>query len=184
MFSRGFINIRDNLTNLQPHLAQFNDLICDLWSREVCPSLKSFEFNSSNSSTTDLFDPTLFENFNAQNDDNNDAPAAADDEEDPYAPDPNYNNDYDGGYGGYDDDDDGGYSHDGDMASVHGGDMVGNDGGITGAGVEGLPGRNFVVNMKENDDDMFSYFDAQMLRSWAGPEHYRMRPLRSELLFS
>lgn len=38
--------------------------------------------------------------------------------------------------------------------------------------------QGFVMNMKEEDENMFGYFDTQMMRSWAGPEHYRLRPIR------
>jgi hypothetical protein len=35
----------------------------------------------------------------------------------------------------------------------------------------------FVPAMADSEENIFSYFDTRMLRNWAGPSHWRSRPL-------
>lgn len=37
--------------------------------------------------------------------------------------------------------------------------------------------KTFIASMAEEKDALFSYFDAKLLRQWAGPEHWKMRPV-------
>jgi hypothetical protein len=41
----------------------------------------------------------------------------------------------------------------------------------------GVPGEYFVPAMADSEENIFSYFDTRMLRNWAGPSHWRSRPL-------
>lgn len=38
--------------------------------------------------------------------------------------------------------------------------------------------------ISSGQDSLFSYFDTTMLRNWAGPEHWRSRPLRGDYALS
>ncbi|KAJ3278189.1 hypothetical protein HK104_002576 [Borealophlyctis nickersoniae] len=145
----------------------FEPSLSQIWEQDVCPSLKSFEFSGGNSS----FDFGKLAEFGGT------AGGGATDFG-------TYDDDAGLGFDDGDDDDFGG-----DDAGLFGGDGGFGDGGEGGVGDFGfgdvgpgnpLPDKDFVMMMSNEEDNVFSYFDTAMLRSWAGPEHWRSRPVKKD----
>lgn len=133
--------------------ARFGNNLKNMWDQQICPTLKEFEFGSSNSGWT------LFNNSSTLNMPFVDDPH---DEVNPFeANEPLHPT--------FDDD-----SDDGELADE--------DNAISGIGGISFPETAIVMTMSNEQDNVFSYFDTAMLRSWAGPEHWRSRPLQSMYL--
>ncbi len=62
-----------------------------------------------------------------------------------------------------------------DDMSDHGGDPMPPSMGSVGGNP--MLQKTFIASMAEEKDALFSYFDAKLLRQWAGPEHWKMRPI-------
>ncbi len=136
------INAKMDLFKLK---AKFSYYLQDLFHRELCPSLHSFEFNAGVTDLKlDLFDkPDLFAV------DDGDVFEGYDDMAMDYGPEP------------VDDLSD----HDEDVPMVE---------------ADYANHRKVILSMKNDgpDDDIFSYFESGMMKNWAGPEHWKLRPLK------
>ena len=170
-------------------LVKFGSLLATIQQRDVCPSLKSFEFSTENASAALPFDPSKLipdqnpsetkcsevQNGSTGHDITND-----DDEEDPFAA---YDDTPLVGFGNGE----GGEEDMMDDEFVEGPERV-TDGQIGGKDLsntqqqqsqqEFVPGTlgetHYIISNEAEDDDLFSYFDSQMRRGWAGPEHWRV----------
>lgn len=40
---------------------------------------------------------------------------------------------------------------------------------------------SYFMRMTNEKDDMFSYFDQALLKNWAGPEHWKLKPIKGKL---
>ncbi|KAJ3188888.1 hypothetical protein HDU85_004602 [Gaertneriomyces sp. JEL0708] len=135
--------------------ARFAESLKTIWDKEICPSLKGFEFSSSTTSWMPSFTET----------------SAFDD---PFA-----------NIGSYDDvsDDDpdsfGDAYPEGDHAAMGAGDvsMMSGVGDGTGEMANPFADPEVVLAMNHTEDSVFSYFDTAMMRGWAGPEFWRSKPL-------
>ncbi|KAJ3150236.1 hypothetical protein HDU89_003325 [Geranomyces variabilis] len=138
--------------------ARFADTFSSLWDQEVCPSLNHFEFSDS---TAAMPFPQMssFDDLSERL-----ANDMSDDDDDDFGGHANYDDNpfYDSGNA----DASISFREDRDIVSTIG---PGNP----------LPDSAVVV-MGKGEDSIFSYFDSALMRSWAGPEHWRPRPLAKE----
>ncbi|KAI9090553.1 condensin complex component cnd2 [Phlyctochytrium arcticum] len=142
---------------------RFKDRLANLWNQEICAPLRDFEFGSSGSDFVfNLPDSNGDGDAFAGSTKNNAWMNDFDDDGD----------DFGGGGEGYDDqyisgdglaDKSANFEHIANMSFVEG----------AGGDMEASGGMGFA----DNASSMFSYFDAAMIKSWAGPEHWRSRPL-------
>ncbi|KAJ1967005.1 hypothetical protein H4R35_006839 [Dimargaris xerosporica] len=149
-----------------PDLARANEL-------DVCPSLKNFEFSKDDSLDIALLKHTLFDDSDDEEQSNSlktDAHPLLDD--DGGAASPFGTGDDDGGMGwGF-----GGDDGDGD---------TGGDGAALGStGAEGqdrctahaADQPQLMLTTAPDEHDIFSYFDSKLIKSWAGPDHWKLHP--------
>ncbi|KAF0520509.1 condensin complex component Cnd2 [Gigaspora margarita] len=133
-----------------------------LFTKDICPSLKSFEFS---------VDIGFLTRRGSDDDDNEDR----EDQEDQVITDDiigddNYPDFFDDNFlsgeegGGGDDDDDG-------ISGI----FEGFDGGPR-EPRERIPEKDYIMAMANNTNDTFQYFDSAFLRNWAGPEHWKLKP--------
>ncbi|KAJ3154952.1 hypothetical protein HDU86_004471 [Geranomyces michiganensis] len=138
--------------------ARFAQTFSSLWDQEVCPSLKHFEFSSDSSAAMPFPHMSSFDELSERL-----ANDMSDNDDDHFDGDANDDNPfYDGGNA----DVSSGFCEDRNIVSAIG---PGNP----------LPDSAVVV-MGKGEDSIFSYFDSALMRSWAGPEHWRSRPLARE----
>ncbi|TPX55552.1 hypothetical protein PhCBS80983_g05222 [Powellomyces hirtus] len=135
--------------------ARFAGTLNTIWQQEVCPSLKQFEFSSESSlampfSHSSAFDDA-FEDDNFNDDEEDDNPFY--DEGNSYVS--------NGGGGGL------------EIGEFDEANIVSS----MGPGMGGIGDAALVMMMGKGEDNIFSYFDTAMMRSWAGPEHWRSRPV-------
>ncbi|KAJ1983246.1 hypothetical protein H4R34_001402 [Dimargaris verticillata] len=149
-----------------PDLARASEL-------DVCPSLKNFEFSKDDSLDIALLKHTLFDN--------------SDDEEqaNPLESDAHPLLDDDGGaaspFGAGDDDGGMGWGFGGDDGE---GDTGGDGAALGSAGAEGQDGYvahaadqpQLTLTTASDEHDIFSYFDSKLIKSWAGPDHWKLHP--------
>ncbi|RKO87660.1 condensin complex subunit 2/barren [Blyttiomyces helicus] len=142
----------------------FHEALSGLWDQAICAPLDSFEFNSSDSAASLPFDlKTSDDAFNYDDL----GPLDVDDDD----------GDVGGGaaydYGGGDD-----FNNGDPEGELHVGRASADDMpvGFSFGGSAGLP----IANQEE---DLFSYFDSALLRNWAGPEHWRSRPVKKDKEF-
>ncbi|KAJ1547540.1 hypothetical protein HK096_002473, partial [Nowakowskiella sp. JEL0078] len=145
----------------------------DIWKRDLCPSLKDFKFNSKDVPTlnSDLFKlADLSDNWQSTEYDKYDDDG---DEEMPFQ---------NGGTDDYDDDNDNAIGF--EVGFVDRFDEIGN-------AVENdiqIPNLRELVqpvvtkmiddDSKEDEETVLTYFDQAVLKSWAGPEHWRPQRVR------
>ncbi|KAI8817548.1 condensin complex subunit 2/barren [Fimicolochytrium jonesii] len=142
---------RIDISKLQ---ARFADTFQTIWQQDICPSLKTFEFNSSStiglptSDESSAFDMSALERALDEDPDLNPV---------------------------YMDDDD-------DSAGRFGMDVNGEHSVM----IDGFgPGNPLLEDVAigmtmGQDENMFSYFDTAMMKNWAGPEHWRLRPVQKD----
>ena len=153
-----------------------------LWTKTICPSLKGFSFSNSNADF-ELGD-SISDPFPSKELGSGHEIPFSEDESDHEGLDP---------FGDYDDKLEG---LDGEVSIDSLGeenrlDDISRDGqfnllepGVdlprkSLGGMAGAPSRqDLLTHLREEDQDMFSYFDGQMMKNWAGPEHYRARRIR------
>ncbi|RKP34674.1 condensin complex subunit 2/barren [Dimargaris cristalligena] len=158
----------------------FNELAKNT-EKDVCTALRDFQFSKVDSLDIAMLKQSLL-------DDPNDPNADGLDGEDQTNPllDPPLGYD-DGPCGGDDDDDDDGtgFAFGDDIADAEDGAFSGQANTLDGAEMvsghaagDGLAPPLALVDTQEND--IFSYFDAKLIKSWAGTDHWKLHPaLRS-----
>ncbi|TPX69953.1 hypothetical protein SpCBS45565_g01987 [Spizellomyces sp. 'palustris'] len=129
--------------------ARFLDNLTDIWDQDVCSTLKGFEFTSSTGSWTPFPENSAFDFDFSTPDDEADESSPFDDERSQSI------------YGNYEERE----SFDGVTEQER---RVSASGPLSGAAI--------LMTMGRADDNIFSYFDTAMSRSWAGPEHWRALP--------
>ncbi|TPX46845.1 hypothetical protein SeMB42_g03548 [Synchytrium endobioticum] len=173
--------------------SDFGATLATIWNRDICPSLKSFEFSTVNASAGLPFDPSKLipdrppvdkdsngvpsgnENNHSMNDDDSDDDPFAAYDDTPHSG----LGSGDGGHGDLimDEDIAPGIDMEEDMGSHDVNDQAHVDQQQT-EFVKGTLGEaHYVISNEPEDDGLFSYFDSQMKKGWAGPEHWRMRAM-------
>lgn len=148
--------------------------LSNIWSKDVCPSFKKFEFSSSSkSSVNDFFNPQDILDSASQ---------------DLFSGD--FTN-FDNNVGNFSDDDDngGGFDNVFEGEDFNGRVSLSNNNNAIPIilGELGNNRRASVATVLNEDgdgdgkiDDLFSYFDKGVSKTaWIGPEHWRSRPIRS-----
>ncbi|KND02135.1 condensin subunit BRN1 [Spizellomyces punctatus DAOM BR117] len=129
--------------------ARFLDNLTDIWDQDVCNTLKSFEFSSSSGSWTPFPENSAFDFDFSTPDDEADQSSPFDDERSQSI------------YGNYEE-------RESFAGVIEQGTGVSSSGPLSEAAI--------LMTMGRADDNIFSYFDTAMARSWAGPEHWRSLP--------
>ncbi|TPX38063.1 hypothetical protein SmJEL517_g00299 [Synchytrium microbalum] len=179
-----------NLTKLK---LKFDVVLTTMWTRDICPSLKTFEFSSDNAALP--FDPSKLLPERPKDDELSSQrakPNDDDDDDDPFAA---FDDTQQVGYGDrggagddYMDDDmpmgsDDGMNNQNNNEDQHqqaNGNGKRNDNGNAGGDkeeyVQGTLGeKHYVISNETEDDGLFSYFDSTTRRGWAGPEHWKFK---------
>ncbi|KAJ3215447.1 hypothetical protein HDU67_000371 [Dinochytrium kinnereticum] len=143
--------------NIQSFRDKFLPSLSKIWSTEVCPSLSKFSFTNSDASEIEMFSRGSEEPTESQGDIAEDLDALSNHDD-------NFFND------GMDNDDDG----------DEGLPPIDNSAPYSDRRMSSLSEGMSNLELNNGDENAFSYFDTALMRSWAGPGHWK--PIRPKII--
>ncbi|CAG8516652.1 3288_t:CDS:10 [Diversispora eburnea] len=150
--------------------SKFYDQLSHIFTKKICPSLRSFEFSGENNGDLGYL---IHKSTEDDEDEENNQPGSSDDflfngiDDNPDYPDFFANDEF------LEEDDE---ADENGIREIFNAENV-----IESRNNQPIENENeFVTAMANHQNDMFSYFDSAFLRNWAGPEHWKLKRVVKE----